>query len=306
MLSCRVLLVCSVWAVGAATSGRSVYAQALEPRSYVNTPVGLNFLLIGYGYTNGEVAFDASTPIKDTKVQVQGGLFGYARSINVWGRSGKVLAALPLGDASGSATVAGQGQNRRVFGLADPLVRLSVNVYGAPGLSIKEFPSYRQNVIVGVSLQVTFPLGQYDSTKLLNLGTNRWSLKPELGVSKAWGKVALELIAAVTFLTTNDDFLMGKTLEQDPVYSMQGHLIYEFSPAFWAALDSSYYAGGRTNIDGEQGPWPQNVRLGVTMAVSMNRHQSIKLVGSTGAYNRTANDFWTAGIAWQYRWGGGL
>jgi hypothetical protein len=300
-----------VWAALVAATivvpGRDVHAQALEPRSYANTPVGINFLLLGYGYTEGDVGVDESSPVKDVKVNVHAGLLAYARSLDVWGLSGKVLAVLPLAEASGSAKVAGQGRDRQVFGLADPLLRISVNFFGAPALSMEDFPTYRQDIIVGAGLQVTAPLGQYDSTKLLNLGTNRWSFKPELGVSKAWGPVILELIPAITFFTKNDDFLNGKTLEKDPIYSVQGHLIYEFFPALWAALDATYYAGGRTTIDGEKsGEQPENVRLGLTTALSVSRHQSIKFYGSTGIYNRTDNDFWAVGIAWQYRWGGGL
>jgi hypothetical protein len=286
--------------------GGSVHAQALEPRSYTNTPVGINFLLLGYGYTKGSVAFDASIPIEDAEVDVHSGLLAYARSLDVWGLSGKFIAVLPFAEVSGSAKLAGQEHERQVFGLADPLLRVSVNFFGAPALSMEEFPTYRQDIIVGASLQVTAPLGQYDSTKLLNVGTNRWSFKPELGVSKAWGPVILELIPAITFFTKNDDFLGGKTLEQDPIYSVQGHLIYEFFPAFWAALDATYYAGGRTTVDGEKGQQPGNVRLGLTAALSMSRHQSIKLYGSTSIYSRTDSDFWAVGILWQYRWGGGL
>jgi hypothetical protein len=125
-------------------------------------------------------------------------------------------------------------------------------------------------------------------------------------VSKSWGPVILELISAITFFTNNDDFFGGKTLEQDPIYSVQGHLIHAFFPAFWAALDATYYVGGRTTIDGVKGQQPENVRLGVTAALSLNRHQSIKLYGSTGVYHRTDNNFWAVGILWQFRWGRGL
>ena len=286
--------------------GRSVHAQALEPRSYANTPVGINFVLLGYGYTQGDVALDASVPIKDAKVHVHTGALAYARSLDVWGLSGKALAVLPVAEASGSAKLKGQERDRQVFGLGDPLLRMSVNFFGAPALSMEEFPAYRQDLIVGAGLQVTVPLGQYDSTKLLNVGTNRWSFKPELGVSKALGPVIVELIPAITFFTINDDFFGGKTLEQEPIYSVQGHLIYEFFPALWGALNATYYAGGRTTIDGEKGERQENVRLGLTAALSVSRYQSIKLYGSTGIYNRTDNDFWAVGIAWQYRWGGGL
>ncbi len=102
---------------------------------------------------------------------------------------------LPFAEVSGSAKLAGQERERQVFGLADPLLRISVNVYGAAALSMEDFPTYRQDIIVGASLQVTAPLGQYDSTKLLNAGTNRWSFKPELGVSKAWGPVIDQILA---------------------------------------------------------------------------------------------------------------
>src|SRR4029450_13481641 len=32
-------------------------AQDLEPRAYSNTPVGMNFLILGYIYTRGDAAF---------------------------------------------------------------------------------------------------------------------------------------------------------------------------------------------------------------------------------------------------------
>src|SRR2546427_1068303 len=201
-------------AVTIVVPGRSAHAQSLEPRSYVNTPVGINFLLLGYGYTQGQVGFDASTPITDARVYVAAGLLAYSGSLDLWGLSGKVLGVLPVADASGSAKLNGQEVERDVLGLGDPLLRLSVNFFGAPALSMDEYATYHQDVIVGASLQVTAPLGQYDSTKLLNVGTNRWSIKPELGVSKAWGPVTLEVIPAITFFTNNDDFLRGKTLEQ--------------------------------------------------------------------------------------------
>ena len=232
---------------------RSVYPQALEPRSYVNTPVGINFLLAGYSYTQGNVAFEASSPITDAKVHVSSGVLAYARSLDLWGLSGKFAVALPIAKVSGSAKLAGEERERIVTGLGDPIVRLSVNFYGAPALSMDEYPTYQQDIIVGASLQVSPPLGQYDPTRLLNVGTNRWSIRPELGVSKAWGPVILELIPAVTFFTDNNNFLRGQTFAQAPVYSVQGHLIYEFFPALWGALDAIYYGGGRTTTEESDG-----------------------------------------------------
>jgi hypothetical protein len=286
--------------------GRGGHAQSLEPRSYANAPVGVNFLLVGYGYTKGDVAVDEALPIEDAKFQVHTGFLGYARSLDVWGMSGKLGAVLPLADASGSAKVGGQARAREVFGLADATLRFSVDFIGAPALSTQEFANYRQNVILGTSVLVTAPLGQYDPSKLLNLGTHRWTFKWELGMAKAWGPVILELIPAMTFFTKNGDFLGGKTLVQAPMYSIQGHLIYSFSRALWAALNATYYAGGRTTIDGQEGEQVGNVRLGLTAALSLSRQHSIKLHGSTGVYSIIGANFQAVGMAWQLRWGAGL
>jgi hypothetical protein len=272
----------------------------------VNTPTGLNFLLLAYGYTSGSVALDESSEITDTKVQVHAAFVSYARSLDISGLSGKVLMVLPVADASGQATVAGQGESRTIVGLADPVLRASVNVYGAPALSLKEFASYQPKLVVGIGMLVSAPLGQYDPTKLLNVGTHRWSFRPELGVSEVWGHLTLEVISAITVFTTNDDFFAGHTLQKAPIYSFQGHVIYELSSTLWAAFDATYYLGGRTTVDGEPGPEPGNIRLGVTTALSLTRRHSIKLTGSTGVYERTNNSFWAVAIAGQYRWGGGL
>jgi hypothetical protein len=128
----------------------------------------------------------------------------------------------------------------------------------------------------------------------------------DVGVPPVPPTVQPKGVALPSFITSNDDFFGGKTLEQAPIYSVQGHLIYEFFPAFWAALDATYYAGGRTTIDGEKSQQLENVRMGVTGTLSLSRHHSIKLNGSTGVYHRTDSDFWAVGIAYQFRWGGGL
>ena len=144
-------------------------------------------------------------------------------------------------------------------------------------------------------------------SKLLNIGTNRWSIKPEVGVSKALGPLTLELDAGVTFYTNNDDFLSGMTLEQDPIYAVQGHLIYNFVAGVWGALDATDYTGGRTTVDGVKGDnLQENTRLGLTVALPVNRYNSIKLYASTGVFAHTGSNFNTGGIVWQFRWGGGL
>jgi hypothetical protein len=225
-------------AISLAIKAPGTAAQQLEPRMYSNTPVGLNFLIAGFG---------------------------------------------------------------------DPRFRFSVNFYGAPALSLEEFADYEQDLIIGASLQVSVPVGQYDADKLLNIGTNRWTIRPELGVSKALGPLTLELDVGASFYTDNDDFLGGKTRAQDPLYSVQGHAVYNFRSGIWVAVDGTYYTGGRSTIDGVEGSDAlSNARVGLTIAFPVNRHNSVKVYASSGVAARTGGDFDAAGVAWQYRWGGGL
>jgi len=285
-----------------------VQAQDLEPRAYSNVPVGLNFAIAGYSYSEGDVATDASVPLEDGEIDLHSALLAYARVFGLFGRSAKADVVVPYAWVSGSANFAGTPVSRRVDGLADPRLRLSYNFYGAPALSMEESADYEQDLIVGASVQVTAPLGQYDSDKLVNIGTNRWSIKPELGLSKEWwGTLTTELAGGVVFFTDNDDFFGGRRREQDPIYSVQTHLIYSFRRGIWGALDATWYTGGETTIDGaRRDDRQENTRLGATVAFPVNRYNSIKIHATTGLETRTGGDFDTIGVAWQVRWGGGL
>jgi Putative MetA-pathway of phenol degradation len=287
---------------------RTASAQQLEPRSYSNAPIGLNFLVGAYGYAWGDVLVDPSVPITNVDAQVNGLALGYSRFLDFWGQSGTVALVLPYAMVSATGDVQGDPMTVDRSGFADVAMRLSVNVYGAPALSLQEFRDYHQDTIIGVSLLVTAPTGRYYPDKIINIGTNRWSFKPEIGVSKALGPWTLEGAFGVTFFTDNDEFYPGSSArKQDPLYAVQAHVIYTFNPTLWGALDGTYYAGGRTSVNGAPSDdLQQNSRFGATLAQSLNAHNSIKLYMSSGASARVGTNFTTVGIAWQYRWGAGL
>ena len=161
-------------------------------------------------------------------------------------------------------------------------------------------------MIIGLAFKITAPLGVYEDDKLLNIGTNRWSFKPEIGISQAIGRLTLEAAAAATLYTDNDEFDNGKTRQQDAIYSVQGHVVYSFPGNIWTSVGATYYSGGRTTIDGvTRNDLQQNWRTGFTVAFPVNRHHSIKIFGNSGVSTRTGTDYDSLGIAWQYRWGGG-
>ncbi len=282
-------------------------AQSIEPRLFSNAPVGLNFILLGFAYSSGGVALDPSLPIEDASMTIKAPFFGYARTLDVGGKSGQFQILAPYAFLSGQAVHEPTGDvlTRDVNGFGDPAFRFMVNLHGAPALRAPEFRDYRQDLVFGVSLMVTAPLGQYDSDRLVNLGTNRWSFKPEFGFSKALGSHwILEGTGAAVWFTDNDDFFGGQHRSQDPIYSAQGHVIYRFKPGAWAAFDATYYTGGRTTIDGvENNDELGNLRYGLTVAVPVTARNSIKLYASDGVWTRIGEDFRLFGAAWQFRWG---
>jgi hypothetical protein len=252
------------------------------------------------------MAFDPSTAITNAQFHTDTGALAYVRSFELWGQSAKFDVVLPYSSFSAHGLVDGQSRQREMWGLGDPRFRFSMNLYGAPALSVKEFTEYRQDLIVGVSLQVSAPLGQYDDNKLLNLGNNRWSFKPELGISKAWGSWTVELIPSATFYTDNTDFYNGSTLAQTPIYALQTHIIYSFQSGIWLGLGGTYFTGGRTSLNGVKGDNAlTNTRAGLVLALPVDRHNSVKFYGSIGTSTRTGSEFSSVGIAWQYRWGSG-
>jgi len=299
-------LCCLLLGLVALAAGNAA-AEEIEPRAYTNAPVGVNFLIADYSYTEGGLSLDRSIPLTDANLRLHTETLAYARSIDIAGNSAKFALILPYAQLSGDAEYQGAPVRREVSGLGDPSLRLSVNFHGAPALSMQEFAGYRQDLILGASLQLSVPVGQYDSDRLVNLGTNRWSVKPELGMSKAWGPWSVELSTGVTIFGSNTDYYGGHRREQDPVYNLKGHIVYGFPSGMWAALSATHLSGGRTTVDGNRSnDLQQNSRLAATLALPVNRRHSIKLHASTGVSVRTGTDFDTIGIAWQTRWGEGL
>jgi len=282
-------------------------AQQLEPRAYANTPVGMNFLIAGYAYSSGGLSTDPTLPLTNADLDIHSPFVAYAHAFDAWGKSAKFDTVFASGCLDGTAELNGVPASRDVCGLLDPTFRLSVNLYGAPALQLKDFASYRQDLIVGASLQVQAPLGQYDPTRLVNLGTNRWAFRPEIGISKALRPLTVEVVLGANLYTTNHDYLGGGTREQDPVFATQLHLIYEFRGGAWLAFDANYYMGGRSSVNGvAQNDELGNSRFGATLALPWDRKSSLKLNVSRGVFVRAGDDFTTVGLAWQHRWGGGL
>jgi len=277
-------------------------AQDLEPRAYSPAPVGTNFVVFTYSRSSGDFLPDPTLPIQNADVHFNTAVLGYYHSFGLFGRQTTAALGVPYVWGSGSALL--NGVPTRVYrsGLGDPGLRISYNLYGSPAVRPQEFKKQRHRTIVGISLLVSAPLGQYKPRLLVNIGTNRWSFKPQIGFSREVQPWTFDLYLGGYFFTENSNFLGDHVRKQAPMGATQVHISYTFRPGMWAAVDGIYYTGGRTTVDGVQNnDLQQNVRVGVTFALPIQRTQSLKFQYARGAVVRVGGDFTTVAVTYQFR-----
>ena len=290
-------------ALAAALVTSPASGQDLEPRFLSPAPVGMNFGVLAYGYSSGNVLLDQSLPLEGVTARIHGVTAAYVRSLGIFGRSAQVAVALPTAHATWSGRVAGVDSSTTRVGLGDPLVSLSMNLYGAPALEPADYASYRPRTLVGVTVKMRVPVGQYDDSKFFNLGSNRWSFSPRLGVARYIGKFTLEGYGAAWFFTTNSNFFGGSRVSQSPIYALQAHASYTHRPGLWAAVSIGQSLGGSLVVDGVDNEQSQrNNRVGVTAAIPISGRHSVKLAYTSGFSTRAGADFDTVVAAWQVRW----
>jgi hypothetical protein len=278
-------------------------AQELEPGAYWAIPAGLNIATVVNSFNFGDLAFDPAAPIDEASARINTTALSFARAFSLAGRSANAGAVLPIVGGHVEGVYLGQPAEVGRFGLGDPRIRVAMNLYGAPAMTPKEFVSFQHKTIVGVSLTVAPPLGQYDPAKLINLGTNRWSFKPEVGFSQARGKWVVEAMAGVWLFTNNTNFFGGNTREQDPIVATQFHLTYKFQRTMWLAADANYFTGGQTTIGGRQNlDLQRNSRIGATFSTALNRQSAIRMSVSRGAYTTIGANFTAIAVGYSYAW----
>ena len=281
---------------------RSVGAQELEPGLYVNAPTGSKSVVANYGFSTGNVLLDASVPIEGAHARIHVIGVGYLRTLDFFGRTAKLDVQLPVSWGHFEGVVAGEFRTRSPAGLADPRVRLAVNLFGSPALGPQEFASYTQRTIVGVSLQVALPLGAYDEARYVNVGANRWSFRPEVAVSHRQNRWLFEVAGGAWLFTENDDYV-GQSLTQRPLYFVKGNAIYTFRRNLFVSASYGHAGGGATTVDGVfRHDLQKNDRVGLALSLPSGRSTSIKIVYTSGLATRLGGDFDSIGVAYQYVW----
>ena len=275
-------------------------SQDVQPRVYAPAPVGINLLTIGYAYSDGAMLFDKTVPIADANANIHSLTVAYSRSTALFGMTGRFDAAMPLVTGNWEGELLGGMESTSRTGIGDPVLRYSLFLSGAPALTPEEFAGFQPKTIVGFTMRIQVPLGQYDPDRLINLGSNRWVFSPQLGIWHVVGKFTFEAYSGVWFFTNNNEFLGTQVRSQEPLFSFQIHTSYTFQNGVWIAVSSRQSLGGAVKAEGGDRLDPEtNNRIGLSISLPIMSKYTLKIVGTTGTTTTVGNDYDTLALAWQ-------
>jgi len=285
-----------------------VIAQDLAPRAYLITPLHSSAVNLTWSFYTGGLNLNGTIPITGATGTYSVPTISVYHAFGVFGRFANLTVGLPYGVGTFSGDVLGTNKSVYRSGLLDLTARASVNLVGGPAMQAEQFRKWRQKIILGASIKLLAPTGQYAGTKLVNWGINRWAVKPELGYSERWGHWILDGYTGVWFYTTNPtyyDIPQPVPQTESPIGSFEGHLSYSFkNPREWASLDGNFWWGGVTALSGIRNLETKQTssRVGATLSLPVSKHQSVKISYSHGAYIRFGGDYNNVQVGWQYSW----
>jgi hypothetical protein len=263
---------------------------------------------LSWSYFDGGLNFNGAIPVTGATGTYSVPVLSYYHSFSLFGRSANITGFLPYGVGTFQGSVLGNQRQIYRSGLLDLGLRFSVNLKGGPAMALPQFVKWKQKLLLGASLTVVAPTGQYDPTHLINWGINKWAFKPELGYSQRWGNWVLDGYGGVWFYTTNNAFYSlpnPQPQTQSPIGSFEGHLSYDFGRLHcWASLDGNFWFGGTTSLGGIANAVTRQTssRIGGTFSFPVKKHQTIKIGYSDGTYIRFGGNYQSVSVAWQYTW----
>lgn len=285
----------------------SAGAQDIQPRFLRYAPVGSMGVGLAYNYSFGAVLPNKTIPVEDVRARIHSVAGAYSVYFDVFGITGRasVGGALTSGKWEGDVGDAGDvGAVVTRTGLSDPVVSAALLIVGGPSRSASEFRTHTETTFVGVNVRVRVPLGQYDQNQVINIGSNRWSVSPRLGVSHAFGRHwNVDGYASAWFFTDNRAFVGGSTFSQALLMTLQANVEYEFDNGVWLAASTRQSFGGETSINGVGRDNPQlNNRVGLTVNVPISRHNQLRVALTTGLSTSFGNDYTSFYATWAHGW----
>lgn len=294
LLTCGMVLLFSV----------ASQAQDLEARSYSVVPKGMHAAALAYTFSKGNVVSDFTSPVQDLDITTSIINLGYVQTFALFNKLARVQVGLPYGFLDGTAKVFGADTSGTRNGFFDAKVKFGMNLLGSPVLSPKEFRLFQEHTVLGASIVISVPIGQYFPDKLINLGGNRWGFKPEIGFSHREGRLYYEFYTGIWMFTNNNAYFKNNNqLKENPLFSFQAHIDYVFKSKMWVALNGGFAEGGQTTLNGtERDDAQRNWRLGGTFSFPFNAHQSIKTMVNTGVATRAGQNYTAITLVYQYIW----
>ncbi len=284
-----------------------VCAQFTDPRTYTNSPTGTNQIELLYGHARSNTSIDSSLIVGGAKFHLNQGVVTYTRYFGVLDHLAWVESSVPIAELAGS--ISGTNINGSTVGMGDSSYQIGTLLKGGHALSVSEFEGYKPTTSVGVSLTFTAPTGKYDQGKLLNLGTARWSFKPEIGLSQPFGreqKWEIDAYANSYFFTDNTTYRGVEILKQRPLPGFEAHLSYSFSNAVWASADTRYSFRGDTLLDGvDQNNVQRNFIVGSEVNVSLNSRSTLIFVLAKAVVHHNGPSIGGFAVRYDYIWGKG-
>ena len=257
------------------------FSQDIEPRRWNALPLNTNVVGVGYAHTNGDILFDPLLQAEDVTVKINTLVASYVRPFQMGKKLARLDVVLPYNNGNWEGLLTGVPTRIHRDGFSDPRIRLSLNLTGPSASTGKELREYisehKKYTIVGVSLAITLPLGQYFEEKVINLGQNQFVFCPQVGFVHNWNKWSYELTGSIIFYTKNPNFTNGKDKILDPVFALQTHLIRSFKPRYWASVSLSYGLGGKSVVNRQ----PNNdergdIQTGLAFGFPLLKNQGMK------------------------------
>jgi hypothetical protein len=284
-----------------------VHGQFTDPRTYANAPVDVNQLELDYAYATTDASIDTSLIVAGAHLDVNQATVAYTRTFGMLQRHAWVKASVPFASVTGS--VSGTNLSRSVSGAGDASLEIAALLVGGPALSVADFENYHATTSCGVSLTITGPTGKYDPNRVLNLGSDRWSFKPQLGVSHPFGpdqKWVADGYLYMYFFSDNTEYHGRQILRQEPLPGFEGHISYNITPDLWVSLDANYAFRGNTVVDGvDQNDAQKSLTVGTEANWTINSRNALAFVFAKAAVHDNAPAYTGVALKYFYSWGRG-
>lgn len=249
-------------------------AIAGDAKDYITAPAGTKVALFYFNHGSGNEMYSNGDKVTNSANLVTNvGIFRGVYWGEVAGMTYNVNVLLPVGHLKlGGAAV---GDEISTSQIGDPL--LVAVLWPYKNLNTKTY--------FGVGGYVTAPLGEYNNDSSLNMGANRWAFKGELGFEQGFGDsgLNLSLYGNAEFYTHNNDFTSAEAnMSQDPIFTTEAHLTYDFTKSFYAGVDYYYKWGGETSVDYGSGYIDNDDRVGthsggLTLGYTVSDHMGLQL-----------------------------